>query len=555
MKRELCVLGIGLVLCLDTSAQESIPVWFNGQNGISRQVLFTDIDSASFLYGNTVGSFYMNGGMSSAMFSLVNGLDSISFSVPEGQSEPFPSAGDFDVEFSPDDRTTYVNAEEVIPGEDDPDFNDFLEHYTFTNTLTITYSGGKASCDRSVKGVTVNISGAHVNVVANVGKLRFVLKGSTDNGSFKIASDSKFRIDLSGVDITNPKGAAINIQSHKPVYLVLGKNTTNTLRDGSVYEDVENEDQKATLFSEGQLLMSGSGSLSVTSLSAHGICSDDYIRLRDNLGTLTVDAAVDGINAKERLMMYGGKVRIDAGDDGLVARMGHIMLMGGELDVTAVDNGVDATYSQNDTTYIMIGGGFQRIETTGSKGHCISCTGRMYADSATVQTLAAGDASKCMNCYGDLSIADSRITMKTMGDPTYNEEEMDFSSASGIRCRSNLTVTDSYIGVSSIGAGGKGFNCDGNIRLDNSDITLVSSGGYATRDTDSVKPRALECLKLSIGKDVTLNTCATHHAINAASYEQRGGDVFAISTNDGTLPVKVSAGLNLTGGMLYQSKY
>ena len=60
-----------------------------------------------------------------------------------------------------------------------------------------------------------------------------------------------------GVDLTNPTGPAVNIQSGKTVYFCIAKNTTNTFCDGAVYDapavvnGIE-EDQKGTIFSEGQ---------------------------------------------------------------------------------------------------------------------------------------------------------------------------------------------------------------------------------------------------------------------------------------------------------------
>ncbi len=549
-------IAAGLMLLLPAGLPaQSVPVYFNQSDGISRQVWFSEIDSARFLQDNTVGQFFMERGKSMVSYYLNGCLDSISFSTPKGDVADFPVADELTVEMASSDDNSFKNVKESVEtNESRPGYGDFVENYVYGNTITITYSGDKATASTSVKDVDVRISGAHVTVNSTKGKMRYVLKGSTSNGSFKIDSEKKFRLDLSGVSITNPDGAAINIQSGKSIYMVLTSGTENKLTDGKQYVYVGDEDQKGALFSEGQLLISGAGSLKVTSQSAHGICSDDYIRLRGNLGTLTVNAAVDGINTKQHFIMYGGKVSVTAGDDGVVVRRGHIQMMGGKLTVKAVDNGIDATYSQNDTTYFSMGGGLLKVETSGDKGHGISSTGNMTISGGIIQAVVKGAASKAINCYGDITMADAKATLMTQGVPMYNEEEADFSSAAGIRCRGNMSLTNSIVGIKSTGQGGKGFNCDGNASLSGSDVTVVTSGGSYAQGGESVRPKTLECMSLTLDSgSIRLNS--SYSAIQThAGLAQNGGEIYAFSTHGTTQIINAKAGITQTGGLLYQRR-
>lgn len=77
------------------------------------------------------------------------------------------------------------------------------------------------------------------------------------------------------MNIVNPSGAAINIQSGKRVFVVSPDGTENTLVVGSSYVLTDGEDMKGCFFSEGQLIFSGGGKLRVTGNYKHGICSDD----------------------------------------------------------------------------------------------------------------------------------------------------------------------------------------------------------------------------------------------------------------------------------------
>ena len=112
--------------------------------------------------------------------------------------------------------------------------------------------------------------------------IEYVLKGATTDGSFKVYSEKKFKLSLSGTSIHNPVGAAINIQSSKRVFVVCAEGTTNTLTDGTSYTLTDGEDMKSCFFSEGQLIFSGSGSLSVTGNYKHAIVSDNtYVCVAD----------------------------------------------------------------------------------------------------------------------------------------------------------------------------------------------------------------------------------------------------------------------------------
>mgnify|MGYP000429392373 CR=1 FL=1 len=70
--------------------------------------------------------------------------------------------------------------------------------------------------------------------------------------------------------LTNGSGAAINIQSGKRVFVELKAGTENNLTDASAYSTVDGEDEKACFFSEGQLIFSGTGALTVTGNYKHG---------------------------------------------------------------------------------------------------------------------------------------------------------------------------------------------------------------------------------------------------------------------------------------------
>jgi TatA/E family protein of Tat protein translocase len=231
--------------------------------------------------------------------------------------------------------------------------DDLLANSTFSSTVTIGFgSTVTISNPLAAKGVTITESNGDVIINSTVAEVAYVLSGTTTNGSVKLYSDKKFKLTLNGVNITNADGPAINIQSGKRAFLVLADNTTNTLTDGATYTASGTEDMKATLFSEGQLIVSGNGSLSVKGNYKHAIASDDYIRVIS--GNITViGAASDGIHTNDAFIADGGTISMTTSGDGIQCDEGYIVINNGVFTINVVDKGISATYD-TDATMIPI---------------------------------------------------------------------------------------------------------------------------------------------------------------------------------------------------------
>ena len=153
----------------------------------------------------------------------------------------------------------------------DPTSDDDISTTTFKGKITIRYS---QSGDASVTGDNygyVSVDGNKVTVNNTGGEvLVYELTGATSNGFFKVYGAKKQAIVLNGVSLTNPDGAAINNQNKKRTFIAVYGN--NTLSDGAsaAYTKENDEDHKAVLFSEAQLIFSGSGMLTVNALNTQG---------------------------------------------------------------------------------------------------------------------------------------------------------------------------------------------------------------------------------------------------------------------------------------------
>lgn len=241
---------------------------------------------------------------------------------------------------------------------------DLLENNTFTSVVKITYSQGDVTIVNPLEtsGVTITKIGSDVVIKSTAKEVEYQLSGASQNGSFKIYSDKKFKLTLNGVSLTNDNAPAINIQSGK-AFVVLNEGTTNSFSDSSDYllvnnENGETEDAKATVFSNDKLIFSGKGTLNVTGNYKHAIASDDYVRVID--GAINVLKSVsDAIHTNDGFFGVGGTLSLSAGSDAIEVEKGGIVIDDGNYTIKSAGDGIAASYD-TDTTYdpfVTINGG------------------------------------------------------------------------------------------------------------------------------------------------------------------------------------------------------
>ena len=500
--------------------------------GVGTEMYFNE--EGTVLYIVNDGQAYGSPGEFSVSYA-VDGIEAIEFAEGFGYDDQYSYGGaHVDVAIDPADDTSFSEVEEqVITDKNHDDYGDFIENYSPTTSVTITYSGDKATVSGTVSGVMSKVSGAHVIISSTKKNIAYTLKGTTANGSFKLYSDYKTQVTLDGVDITNPTGAAINIQSGKTIMVKLVDGSVNKLADGTTYTMSANEDQKGAFFSEGQLVFSGKGSLDIKSIGGHGIVSDDYIRMRN--GNITISAVRDGINTNDRFIMSGGMVLVDAQQDGLDVGKGYIEIAAGKLIVNSVDEGVTASYEGDEfgiidptiTPYIEIKGGLVKVTTAGNKGHGLRAMSTFTMSGGIVQATVRGAGSKALMSEGDMSLKGGKITAFTEGDALY--EDGDLSSSAAIRSKGALKMQDVIIGTKSVGAGGKGINNVGDVTLKNSRVMVVTSG--ATHKEDGLDSRSRG---VTTDSNLTLN----------------GGLLLVRSCDE---PILVSGNLTFVGGAVYNA--
>jgi hypothetical protein len=198
----------------------------------------------------------------------------------------------------------------------------------------------------STGGAGVTVDGDTVTIAA-AGTYR--LSGTLTDGEVVVASegDGIVRLILDGVSVTSGTSAALAIMQADETVLVLADGTANALTDAETYvhPNAEDTEPDAALFSDDDLTIAGTGSLTVTGRAGDAIKSDDGLVIVD--GALTVVATDDGITADDHTVISGGTLTITAGGDGVKATvdddptLGWIRVEGGVIDVTAGSDAFD----------------------------------------------------------------------------------------------------------------------------------------------------------------------------------------------------------------------
>ena len=423
--------------------------------------------------------------------------------------------------------TSDLSETETVPTDD----ADYVENTTFTQQMSITFDGNTASYSGDVDGVSVSIDGADVVVTAITSDfIAYTVSGTTTDGSLKIYSSKKFKLVLNGVSITNPTGAAINIQCKKRIFVVLTDGTTNTLTDGTSYTDTtDDEDMKACFFSEGQLCFSGSGKLNVYGNCKAGICSDDYVMIRPNTNIYVKTTAGNGIKGNDALLIYGGVINVEASAlaSKALSSDGIVTISGGRT--TAITTG-NATYDDDDKelkgsaglkadSILTISGGELYIKSTGNGGKGISADQETNISGGTIRIITTGktfsygsDDSKAkgIKSDGDLTISGGSIMVRTEGG----------EGAEAIESKGEIIIEDGEIQAYSYD---DALNSKGNL--------YINGGHVYAAGTNNDAIDANQNIYINGGNTIALGGGTPENALDAAegySIYVNGGNVFGI---------------------------
>ena len=384
------------------------------------------------------------------------------------------------------------------------------------NEVSVGYDGTSATvtiAGNVAQYVNPTVSGAHVSIAqtntdaVDGDEITYVLSGSSADGELSLSGSYKCTLSLCGLTLTNPSGAAISIANGKRIQVSAKSGTENTLADGTGGE------QKACLYSKGQLQLQGKGTLNVTGNTKHAVKSGDYISVK-NLTLNITKAEGDGISCNGYFLMTGGSVNISGvSDDGIQC----------DLDGTS-STGETADHEDEDSGNIYLEGGALNIGISAS-------------------------AAKGLKAAGDMKISGGTLGVTATGGGAWDSDESDAKGSACLKTDGNMSISGGTLTLKATGSGGKCIKSDGTLDISGeADITAATTGGTYSYSSSTAQPKAVKSDGAMTISGGTLNaTSSGHEAIETKStLTVSGGTVSALSSSDDA--INSAGNMYLKGG-------
>ena len=256
------------------------------------------------------------------------------------------------------------------------------------SAASITLSGSTAQSNGS--GVSIN------NATVTITKEGcYLISGELEDGQIIVdAGDSdKVQLVLDNASIHCSTGSAILVRNADNVKVTLAADSENELSDGTEYQ-TDDDNPDAALFSKDDLVINGSGSLTVQGNYKHGIAGNDDLVITG--GRLTVNSLSHALRGKDSVAILDGTFVLTSQKDGIQASntedstKGWVQIDGGNFTIQSSGDGIQAetNLSIYDGSFTITSGGgaVNGADHTENRGGGFGRPGGNRPDSANGQT-------------------------------------------------------------------------------------------------------------------------------------------------------------------------
>ena len=294
----------------------------------------------------------------------------------------------------------------------------------------------------------------------------YVLTGSAEEVTVYVEAedDAKVQLVLDGLAVTNKDFPCIYVLNADKVFITT-TDSDNTLKVTDTFAADGDTNTDAVIFSKDDLVLNGTGTLTVES-SDNGISSKDDLKVTG--GTDIVTAASKAFEANDSIVISDGSFTVTAGKDAFHAEndeddsLGYMWIGSGTFVIEAEDDGIQAN------AFLQIDGG--SFDITAAEG--IEFTGIMINDGSF--TISASDdginaAAKSSAYSVNIEINGGEIDI-TMGQ----------GDTDGIDSNGDITINGGTVRVS----GNSAFDYDGKASLNGG--TVYVNGQEVTSLTNQM---------------------------------------------------------------------
>lgn len=324
--------------------------------------------------------------------------------------------------------------------------------YTSSNATLISFTDSAVTADGKYSGY--EIEGTDVSITAAG---TYVFSGDCDDGSITVKKGvTGVTLVLNGLTLTNADSAAITLNKTAEAALIAAAGSENTVADTAGAND---ENAAVKVKSGASLSLSGTGTLTACGNVKNGIkgASDAVITVDEM--TLNIEAADDGLSCDDELTIKGGRVNITAGGDAVKASpdtddtenpdttsLGSVTISGGTITLEAAADGIQA-----DGDLTISGGTFA---VTANGGHTTtisdedaSCKGLKAGKTLTVSggTFTVDSADDALHA-NDVTVSGGTLTLASGDDAVHADNDL-VVGVQGSTSNPKISITASCEGL------------------------------------------------------------------------------------------------------------
>ncbi|QNK57802.1 carbohydrate-binding domain-containing protein [Paenibacillus sp. PAMC21692] len=463
------------------------------------------------------------------------------------------------------------------------DDEDYDTAWSADTATSITFEGASAAVSGS--GAKAADDGSVSITAAGT----YVLSGQLNDGQVTIdAPDETVHVVLNGVGLSNKDNSPFYIVEAGKVIVTLEEGTDNTLTDGAdyVYADATADEPDAALFSKADLIINGTGSLTVEGNYNDGIKSKDDLLLVS--GEINVKSVDDGLVGKDRVAALDGvTLTVYAGGDGLKSTnaeeegKGIVAIGGGTFDIVSGNDAIQAETSllvEDGAFKLVSGGGSANGEThveerggwgggQGMMGGRQGGTGTAAPTDAAANTATESTSAKGLKAGGGLQVNGGAFEVDAADDAVHANGSLlinggTFLLASGddgIHADASVTIAGGTIDITTSYEGVEGSTITvtgGEIALTASDDGFNVAGG---NDSNAGMPGRASQDSFAAGSDRLLTISGGTITVNAngdgldanGSIVMSGGTVYVNGpTGNGNGSLDYDGTFDISGGLL-----
>lgn len=271
----------------------------------------------------------------------------------------------------------------------------------------------------------------------------YIIRGTLTDGTIIVDADdtAKIQIILDNANITSATHAAIYVKNANKVFVTLAKGSSNSLKNGGKFEQTDENNVDAPVFTKSDITFNGTGTLIVESTAGHGIVAKDDLVIAG--GNYKVTASGHAIDANDSIRVTQANIIAKAGKDALHAEntddtsRGYIVICDGEFDLSAGGDAISASCDvQIDAGKLKLvaGVGADMSAETAPSARGIKAVGNLLVADGTINIETPDDA---VNVDGSVILAKGSLEVKA-GDDAFHAGKAIYA------VKANVDIKESY---------------------------------------------------------------------------------------------------------------